>query len=252
MTKTHSNKIIAVIVVLAWTMFCSPVRHSMAAAEKLNIAGYVGTSSTAPAYRMNVGLYSKDKDKIVDSVQTNFFGRYKFEGVEPGTYLVKVGKISKEVVVVKKSMRIDIDLSASDGTMDYAKGAAASGTAAPPIGPNDDALMRAMAAEYYHYSGSTERKVMLCADGRFFGATESGYSGSSRDSLGNENLAWGSASQGRSGGRWTVQGTQMQGTIILNGNDGKQSQVKYQSTGERGCYSFNGNTFCVSAPARCQ
>jgi hypothetical protein len=251
MTKIHGNKIIAIVIILTWTMFCSPVRHARAAADKLNIAGFIGTSSTSAASRVNVVLYSKDKDKIVDSVQTNFFGRYKFEDVEPGTYLIKVGKMAKEVVIVKKSMRIDIDLSASDGTMDYAKGAA-SGTAAQPVGPNDETLMQAMAAEYYHYSGSTERKVMLCPDGRFLGSSESSYSGTSRDGLGNENLAWGTASQGRSGGRWTVQGTQTQGTIILSGNDGKQSQVKYQSTGERGCYSFNGNTFCVSGPARCQ
>jgi hypothetical protein len=181
-------------------------------------------------------------------------GRYKFNDLEPGTYVIKVGKITKEVVLVKKSMRIDIDLSATDGTMDYAKGAAASagsGTSAQPVAPNDANLMQAMAAEYYHYSGSTERKVMLCADGRYFGAAESSYSGTSTDSLGNQTSGFGAASQSRSGGRWTVQGSQGQGTITFSGNDGRQSQVRFQSAGERGCFSFNGTTFCVSGPARC-
>ncbi len=251
MTTPHADKIAAVTAILVCFLFSSTLRSAQAATEKLNISGYVGTSSTTPASRVNVVLYSKDKDKVVDSVQTNFFGKYKFADVEPGTYLVKVGKLAKEVVIVKKSLRIDIDLSAPDGEMDYMK-SAASGTAAQPVGPNDENLMRAMAAEYYHYSGSTERKVMLCPDGRYMGSHESSYSGSSTDSLGNQNMAWGSASQGRSGGRWTIQGTQTQGTITMSGNDGKQSQVKYQSTGERGCFTFNGNVFCVSGPARCQ
>jgi hypothetical protein len=223
-------------------------------AEKLSISGYIGTSSMSAASKVNVVLYLKDKDQPVDSVQTNFFGRYKFNDLGPGTYVVKVGRITREVVLVKKSMRIDIDLSAEDGTMDYAKGAAASttaGTPAQPVGPNDASLMQAMAAEYYHFSGSTERKVMLCADGRYFGAAESSYSGTSTDSLGNQTSGFGAASQSRSGGRWTVQGSQGQGTITFSGNDGRQSQLRFQSTGERGCFSFNGTTFCASGPARC-
>ncbi len=235
----------------ACVLFFSPGYSPAASADKLSIAGFIGNSSTSPASRVNVVLYSKDTDKVVDSVQTNFFGRYKFQDVQPGTYIIKVGKISQEVVLVKKSLRVDIDLSAQDGTMNYAKGAAAAGTA-QPAGPNDPDLMQAMAGEYYHFSGSTERKVMLCPDGRYFGAAESSYSGSSTDSLGNQTSGFGAASQSRSGGRWTIQGTQMQGTITMSGNDGRQSQVRYQSTGERGCFTFNGNTFCVSWPARCQ
>jgi hypothetical protein len=137
--------------------------------------------------------------------------------------------------------------------MDYSKSAAASASSQPaqPAGPNDASLMQAMAAEYYSYSGSTERKVMLCPDGRYLNASESSYSGTSSDSLGNQTLGWGAANQKSGSGRWVIQGTQQQGTITLSANDGSQSQVRYQSTGERGCYTFNGNTFCVSGRPRC-
>ena len=139
--------------------------------------------------------------------------------------------------------------------MDSGKSAAAAPAPSQPAqvsGPNDGSLMQAMAAEYYSYSGSTERKVMLCADGRYFNQSESSYSGTSNDSLGNQNMAWGTASQRSGAGRWVIQGTQQQGTITLSGNDGTHSQVRYQSTGERGCFSFNGTTFCMSGPPRCQ
>lgn len=226
------------------------------AADGFSISGFVGTSSTSAASGVNVVLYSKDTEKNVDSVQTSFFGKYTFKNVVPGTYLIKVGKISKEVVVVKRNMRVDIDLSAEGGVMDYGKSApaptGASPQAAQPAGPNDTSLMQAMAAEYYSFSGSTERKVMLCGDGRYFNASESSYSGKSSDSLGNQNLAWGTANQRSGAGRWVVQGNQQQGTITLSANDGSRSEVRYQSTGERGCFRFNGTTFCVSGPPRCQ
>jgi len=200
-------------------------------------------------------LYSEADKKNVDSVQTNCVGKDSFKNVAPGTYLVKVGKISKEAIVVKSNLRIDIDLSAEDGTMVYGKSQAAAPGSSQPAGasgPNDGSLMQEMAAEYYSYSGSTERKVMLCADGRYFNASESSYSGTSSDSLGNQDMAWGAANQRSGAGLWTIQGNQQQGTITLSGNDGSRSEVRYQSTGERGCFKFNGTTFCMSGPPRCQ
>jgi hypothetical protein len=235
------------------------------AADSYTVSGFVGTSSTSAASGVDVDLYSKDTGKNIDSVRTGFFGKYTFKNVMPGSYLIKVGKISKEVVVVRKNVRMDIDLSTSDGAMDYGKspvsqpsgsGETVSPSGAPqaasPSRPNDASLMHAMAAEYYSFSGSTERKVMLCADGRYFNASESSYSGTSSDSLGNQNLAWGAANQKSGSGRWVVQGNRQQGIISLTGNDGSHSEVRYQSTGERGCFRFNGTTFCVSGPPRCQ
>jgi len=224
---------------------------------RFTISGFVGNSSTSVAPRQSVVLYSKDSGREVDIVQTNFLGKYTFKDVMPGIYSIKVGKISRDVAVVKKNLRVDINLGSEDGAMDYGKSTAPSNPPSPSgksqaAGPSDASLMQAMAAEYYSYSGSTERKVMLCADGRYYNASESSYSGTSSDSLGNQTLAWGSAGQRRGEGRWTVQGTQQRGTITFIGNDGTSSQVQYQTTGERGCFTFNGTTACVSGPPRCQ
>ncbi len=237
----------------------APARAEPPASDvaRFTISGFVGNSSTSVAPRQSVVLYSKNSGREVDIVQTSLFGKYTFKDVMPGIYSIKVGKISRDVAVAKKNLRVDIDLGSEDGVMDYGKSAAPanppppSGKAQAP-GPSDASLMQAMAAEYYSYSGSTERKVMLCPDGRYYNASESSYSGTSSDSLGNQNLAWGSASQRRGEGRWTVQGTQQRGTITFTGNDGTSSQVQYQTTGERGCFTFNGTTACVSGPPRCQ
>ncbi len=234
---------------------CLPVYSSSRSSgeDKLNISGYVGNSSTSAAPGLNVVLFIKDKPDPVDSVSTNFLGRYKFNNLMPGTYVVKVGKVSREVVLVKKSIRMDIDLSAEGGVMDYAKGAAASApVGGAAAGPSDPALLQAMSGSWYSYSGSTERKVMLCPNGIYYNASESSYSGTMRDGLGNQTGAWGTANQNRGQGRWSVQGNQQQGVITLVEKDGSQSQIRYQSTGEKGCFTFNGTTFCYAGVPNCQ
>jgi hypothetical protein len=223
------------------------------AKDSFKISGYVGTSSTAVAPGMNVVLIDKETGKPVDSVSTNFLGRYKFSNVKPGTYVIKCEKVKREVTVVSKDVRMDIDLSAAGGVMDYGKAAreematSASGAAAPP-GPSDPALQRAMAGEYYAFSGSTERKLMLCASGTFFDSRESSYSGS----YGTNQGGWGAASAGRGSGSYSIQGNQQSGTIHFSYKGGKRLVSHYRSTGERGCYSFDGQTFCYSGAARCQ
>ena len=224
--------------------------------EAFKISGYVGTSSTAVAPGMNVVLIDKATGKPVDSASTNFLGRYKFSDVKPGTYIIKCEKTMREVTVVAKDIRTDIDLSAPGGVMDYAKGAAqqasaqqaAAPGAAPSAGPSDPALQQAMAGEYYSYSGSTERKLMLCPSGTFFDSRESSYSGS----FGTGQGGWGAASAGAGSGSYAIQGNQQSGTITFTYKGGKRSTARYQSTGERGCYSFDGTPFCYSGAARCQ
>jgi hypothetical protein len=110
MKKTH--EVLVLLSALFASTFFFNFDSPAFSAELYTISGFVGNSSTSAASRVNVVLYSKDTEKNVDSVQTNFFGKYTFKDVAPGTYLVKVGKISQEVVVVKKNLRIDIDLSA--------------------------------------------------------------------------------------------------------------------------------------------
>ena len=236
--------------ILVLTVFFAP-SFAKDKKDSFKVSGYVGTSSTTAASGVNVVLMDKATGTAVDSVTSNFMGRYKFSDVKPGAYIVKCEKIMREVTVVAKDIRMDIDLSAPGGTMDYMKGAvekAAADSAAPPTGPSDPSLQQSMAGEYYSYSGSTERKLMLCAGGTFFDSRESSYSGS----YGTGQGGWGAASAGAGSGSFAIQGDTKGGTITFSYKGGKRAQVRYRSTGERGCYSFDGTTFCYSGAARCQ
>ena len=79
--------------------------------------------------------------------------------------------------------------------------------------------MQQMAARYYGFQGSTETKAALCPNGVYYDASESGYSGQSHNSLGNETMAWGTAGQNQGQGRWTAQGTVQQGVITITYNN---------------------------------
>jgi len=253
---THRSRARGVLVLLSIVAIIAIPQ--LAAKEKkpkdsFKVSGFVGTSSMSAAPGVNVVLIDKATGQPVDSVSTNFMGRYKFSDVKPGTYTIKCEKVMREVTVVAKDIRMDIDLSAAGGVMDYAKGAAdkaaaSSSGAAPPAGPSDPALQQAMAGEYYSYSGSTERKLMLCPSGTFFDSRESSYSGS----FGTGQGGWGAASAGAGSGSYAIQGNQQSGTITFSYKGGKKSTARYQSTGERGCYSFDGTPFCYSGAARCQ
>ena len=94
--------------------------------------------------------------------------------------------------------------------------------------------------------------MTLCGNGTFFSSSESSYSGSSSDSLGNQTGAWGAANQKQSSGNWSVHGSLQSGTITLGYRGGKTEKVPYQTTGQRGCFRFNGTPFCYRSAGRCQ
>ena len=123
--------------------------------------------------------------------------------------------------------------------------------AATPMGPNDARLQQQIAGTWWGYAGSTERKLGLCADGRYRDYTESGYSGSSYDSGGNQTMAWGSASQRGGSGRWIINGNTQNGTISVNYAGGGSTQIRYRQVGEPGCLDFNGAKLCRSS-ASCE
>jgi hypothetical protein len=241
---------------------------ALAAEKGYKVHGYIyattSPSSTA-AQGVNVVLINKETGKTVDSVTTGWTGGYKFSGVPPGKYVIKVKKFKQDATVVKKDVRIDFDLSQPDGAYNATRmfmqglsksvqksAAGESGGPAPDVGPSDPNLMRAMAGEYYSYTGSTERVVTLCGNGTFFSSSESSYSGTSSDSLGNQTGAWGAANQKQNSGRWSVQGSLQGGTITLGYRGGKTEKVRFQAMGERGCFRFNGNPFCYRSAGRCQ
>ena len=125
-------------------------------------------------------------------------------------------------------------------------------TATPSSGGVDSATLQAqIAGTWWGYSGSTERKIGLCPDGRYMDFTESGYSGHGYDSGGSETYAWGAASQGGNQGRWTIQGDYQQGNISVQTNNGGSFNLHYNQIGDPGCLNINGSRLCRSS-ARCE
>jgi len=120
-------------------------------------------------------------------------------------------------------------------------------TAPPGAGPgslNNSELAAEISGIWWGYSGSTERKIGLCPQGRYHDYTESSYSGSSKDSLGNPSTAWGTANQKGSVGTWSIQGNYQEGIISVRQPDGNESSIRYKQCGEPGCLFFNGHKLC--------
>jgi hypothetical protein len=112
--------------------------------------------------------------------------------------------------------------------------------------------MQTFAGSYYGYNGHTEIQMELCPGGGFMENSESSYSGSTSDGLGNNTGAWGSASQRGSGGSWSIQGSMQGGTLTLAYRGGKRNNVTFRAIDDAGCYKFGGSTLCRKGAARCQ
>lgn len=232
--------------------------------DEFKITGFVGLNSQQPAARQVIKLVDPESGKVLDMTETGIFGRYKFEKVKAGLYLVVAGEVKREVLVKDKDKRVDIDLSSKDGSMSYVRaedvqqlaaqvaGAAAGGSGAGPApGPNDPALMQSMAGLYWGYEGSTETKMALCENGAFQFLSESSYSGSSRDSLGNQTMAWGAAGQSGDRGNWRVEGNAQQGTLTLVYANGKSSSTQFRRV-DNSCWRFGAKTLCRTGPSNCR
>jgi hypothetical protein len=120
----------------------------------------------------------------------------------------------------------------------------------PPPGPNDPALMRQFSGTYWGYSGSTEMTMSFCANGTFTENTESSYSGRGTDSLGNPNMAWGTAGSRGAHGVWAITGNMSQGTITIRWPTGTVRSVPYHAV-DRGCYQLMKDTLCRKGPPQC-
>lgn len=117
-------------------------------------------------------------------------------------------------------------------------------------GPNNTKLASEISGIWWGYTDSTERKIGLCPNSIYQDYTESSYSGRSTDSLGNENLAWGTANQSGGQGTWSIQGDFQQGTIFVQYADGRETRIHYEQCGDVGCLLFNGHKLCRSG--RCE
>jgi hypothetical protein len=107
-------------------------------------------------------------------------------------------------------------------------------------------LASEIAGVWWGYSGSTERKIGLCPNGRYQDYSESSYSGSSKDSLGNPSTSWGAAGQRGGSGTWTIKGSYQEGIISVHYSNGNVTTIQYKQFGDPGCLLFNGNKLCRS------
>ena len=251
------NRIMALVVFIAVFALALPGladSPSKKAEKTYKIHGFLGESSMVAAPNKAVTLFDADSNKALANTNSNLFGKYAFKKLPPGHYLVKVGERVMEVYLIDKDVRLDIDLSAKDGTMNYAAGAVPQaakptenkGTVTPPGQPGGDAgLAGQFSGKYYSFTGGStlsggggsESQIAFCPDGSYFESYESGYYGSGQ---------WGQAGQSRASGKWSIQGTIESGTITITYANGKQETVEYQTTGERGCYKFGGRLYCYS------
>ncbi|MBT3204561.1 MAG: carboxypeptidase regulatory-like domain-containing protein [Gammaproteobacteria bacterium] len=251
--KPITSVISAIIISL---LFIVTMSNSLAGTG-LKIHGFVGQNTTMPASGATVKLIQGSTGQVVDIVQTNFFGKYKFKSLNSGYYKIISGEITREVMLKKKDIRLDIDLSAKGGSMNYAKDGmkdlmdaiSGKGTArnATTSGPNDPNLQKYMAGSYFSFSGGgygshggSSNSLTLCPDGRFSRSSESGYSGNTSGGG-----AWGTANQGGNRGKWTISGNKMNGKITLFNSDGSKNSFKFQDCSQEssGCFYFDGIKF---------
>ena len=124
---------------------------------------------------------------------------------------------------------------------------AAGGGGAAAAGPNDPALQSWIAGRYYSFtasaisSGSSERTLTLCANGKFAFSYESGYSGTD----------WGTATQSGNAGTWTISGDRRSGTVSLVYSSGKSTALKYQVGSEDQVIYFDGVKYAFAGAASC-
>ncbi|MBI5658609.1 MAG: carboxypeptidase regulatory-like domain-containing protein [Nitrosomonadales bacterium] len=230
-----------------------PVTGGVSLADAAVIEGFVGASSTQVAPGVTVKLLDGKTGKVIAMDETNFFGKYKFEEVSPGFYNLTVDNITRELMVKGQDdkKRLDIDLSAKGGAMDYSKAGRepeVAGSSGKPArkeggsgaGPSNPSLQAQIAGVWWGYSGSTERKIGLCADGSYMDYTESSYSGRAQDPGG----TWGTASQRGGQGSWAIQGDTNSGVINVRYSNGNTTSLRYRQMGDPGCLDVNGNTLC--------
>jgi hypothetical protein len=250
---------------------CIPIQNVGTPETGFFIKGYVGHSSQQAAIGEVVTLLDAATGAPVGSVQTDWMGGFVFGGLEPGRYALQVGAVTREVLLGAQDLRVDIDLSAPGGVMNYAAAppapkktqpaGAARGSGegmATTTGTNDASLQQWIAGTYYSYSGAntmsggggSERRLVLCANGRFRFESESSYYGSDHNQYGDQTMSWGSAGQGGGGGSWSIEGSRSGGTLHLSHDGGKQESVAFQAKPDN-CFDFWGYNFCYEKGAAC-
>lgn len=237
-------------------------------AKGYKIEGFIGKSAQEAAPGELITLVDANTGRALNQVNSNFFGKYSFSQLSPGMYQVRVGQITRDVLLRNKSIRLDIDLSTPAGKMDYMKdamtelsktlaaesqqsstgSAGSEGTTGPVIrdasgwpppyqrppgrstweDSSPEKLLYKFAGRWDSATSNTLHNIYLKPDGSFEDSYEAGYSGQFVDQGGFQTGHWGATGNEQAGGRWTIQGTLRQGIITLIGRNGKRTEYRYQ------------------------
>ena len=238
---------------------CVPANPGGNAVDGYNLTGFVGHSSTVPATGTPVALLDGTTGRTIATTQTDgVFGKYAFANLPPGTYRISAGKVARDVVISNQGVRLDIDLSALGGEMNYAKEGLnkmmnSGGKMPVPAGPSDPALVQMIAGKWYSYSGGgygsmggTERRLTLCPSGVFFKNSESSYSGGAGTAG-----AWGATGSGGGDGAWSIMGNPQQATLTISYRGGRAESMTVIACGD-GCVTINGVKYGYDGQANCQ
>ncbi len=87
------------------------------------ITGFISSSPGSAAPGETVVLVEMASGRTVGSVQADAMGKYTFYPVKTGSYQVRVNRIRLPATVTASHVRLDVDLSAPDGRMNYASAA---------------------------------------------------------------------------------------------------------------------------------
>lgn len=268
MLRKAALPVISLIIIFLATACVTIPSATDNSAEGYNIKGFIAKSTEEAASGEQVTLLDANTGKTIDQVSTNVLGKYSFSQLPPGKYQVRVGKITRDVLLRNKSVRLDIDLSAPGGKRDYIKDAmtklsklfakdsqpsstgstlsgGTTGTVTrdasgwpPPyekptgrVSPDDSSpknLLYKFAGRWDSATSNTLHNIYLKPDGSFEDSYEAGYSGQFVDQGGFQTGNWGAAGNEQAGGRWTIQGTLRQGIITLVHRNGKRTDYRYQ------------------------
>jgi len=126
-------------------------------------------------------------------------------------------------------------------------------TPPPEAAETATSLMRYFAGEYYSYSSGstiygsagTERTVTLCPDGRYRDSYEFSASGTGES-------AWGGVNSQKGAARWTIQGDQTRGVIIVSYAGGQTKRIPFQVVSkDEGAILFDGIKFAYAGAPKC-
>ncbi len=276
---------LALVAVLA---AAAPAAFGQGKAKVYKVTGFVGKSTSEAAPSVAVTLLDRESGEVVGTDQTNFFGKYTIKNVPPGVYVLQVEKIERTLAVKDKNVRLDIDMSAEGGMMDYMKtgvnqinaekkaaeaggeagapaGAGQAGGAggapaaegqaggAPGGGPTDAALMNYFAGEYYSYSSGSTIYGGAGTERKMTLCADGLYRDSSEFSASGTGQ-WGAVnSQGSGAARWSIQGDKSQGTITVTYANGRTKRINYRTLSKDGGeISFDGVKYAYAGAAKCR